>query len=286
MTNNRHILIIAAVLLAISAAAFPVKAADPQILIDAGVPLRDAAALSASMESKGFDDHQINRVATIVRVANQKGLPTGPIIDKAFEGVAKNAPPDRIVQAMEAVLSRYGFADAQARRFARNPAEQQAIRDAVADGLAAGMSREDAGRIAQHLGLRRNSVPDVSTLAAESFRAARDMSRMGVRSQSAADVVGRALNQGFNAADMAQMGRSFKEDAARGNPGDMAGRYADHIDRGIGPAGLGRGDGPGHGGAGSGSGGPSGGPGPGSGGPGGAGGGGPGGGGGSGGGRH
>ncbi|WP_456386506.1 HepT-like ribonuclease domain-containing protein [Desulfolithobacter sp.] len=48
-------------------------------------------------------------VRIMVGTAQQQGLPTGAVVGKVYEGIAKQVDPDRIVQALERVRSRYQY---------------------------------------------------------------------------------------------------------------------------------------------------------------------------------
>jgi hypothetical protein len=81
-------------------------------------------------------------VAELVAAARGEGLPTGPLVSKALEGVAKHAPQDRVLAVLTGLVERFGTA--------RDVAQGAGIDDppgslvaAAAEWLGRGMSRRN-----------------------------------------------------------------------------------------------------------------------------------------------
>jgi len=171
----------------------------------------DAVRFIHAMNANRFREEQILRAQAIVLEAQGRGLPVKPIINKAFEGMAKQVPPERTLQAMEVVSSRYAFAFEQARSVTQNTEQIGRLGNMLAESLAAGLKEQDAFRIinqlqAQSPKLNQNQLDE---LAATCLAMARDMSRLGVTSALSSQVVSSALSNGLNAASIAGMHQSM-----------------------------------------------------------------------------
>jgi hypothetical protein len=248
------------------------------------------------MRDGGWPDDAVTRAQDIVRAAQQHGLPTQPIVNKALEAMAKRVPPSRALQAMEAVSARYTVAYAQARVLARRPEEVSSLAHVIAEALTAGLREPQLEDIVQSLQAQSNRYEGdgLRELAAACLAMARDMSRLGVSSALTGEVVSGAVAAGLNAAAVASMNQgliaqsqsqpaqSVAEGLAHGGAqGHGTAAQGGHGGTGVGgsPGGAGGSGSGGGGGGGAGGGGGSGGGAGGGGGPGGGGGGGPGGGG-------
>jgi hypothetical protein len=173
--------------------------------------------------------------------AQREGLPVGPIMNKAHEGMAKRVQDRNIVQAMESVRSRYAFAHQQANLITQNRAQMHLIGNTIVQGLAAGMNHEDVGRIMQSFQNRAQELSgaDAEELARETFTAARTMARLGVSSELATDLVCQALQHRYSARQMKTMRNSFMTRARNANPTNLAKSYANAIKGGKGAESLG-----------------------------------------------
>jgi hypothetical protein len=223
-------------------------AAAPGDTVDDGLPPESPAAVKASarqaiqsglapqrvveftraMLQYRFDENQIQRAHALLIEAQIDGTPEQPIIDKAFEGMAKNVQPVLIVGAMETVQARYSFAFDHAAKFSASQASRtQKLGEALADALAAGMSRAHTDEIVQALRQRARTMdPDPSySLALESFQTARDVSRLGVSSQAVTDMVTQGLSKGFSRDDMRALHDSFLMEAQHTEPQNLARGY-------------------------------------------------------------
>ena len=100
----------------------------------------------------------------------------------------------------------------------------------------AGLSKDDADKIAvmaqQRAGLMKSDR--AYSLALESFKTARDVSRMGVSSPVVTGMVTQALNKGFNPEDMRAMRSSFMMQAQHTEPQNLARGYTSAIQEGKG----------------------------------------------------
>lgn len=263
-------------------------------LIQSGLASEQAIAVTRAMVQSQFESQQIARAHQVLVNAQTQGLPPEPIINKAFEGMAKQVQAGRIVSAMEAVRARYDFALQQAAKLSGQKSRVEQTGQVIAACLTAGMAPRGIEAITDELHQRSLAMKTDQriALALQTFKTARDMARLGVSPSQAAAVVCQALQHQFSAAQMQNMRAAFKNDIRTTTPQSLAARYSRSIQQGKsfesphgdqrgggqstatgGSSGVGPGSGSGGeggpgGGSGAGSGGSSGGPGGGSGGPG------------------
>lgn len=180
-------------------------------MIQKGMAGEDAVQFIQALNANRFQEDQILKAQAIVLEVQGRGLPAKPLINKAFEGMAKQVPPERTLQAMGAVSSRYAFAFEQARSITQNAEQIGRLGNMLAESLAAGLKEQDASRIinqlqAQSPKLNQNQLDE---LAAACLAMARDMSRLGVTSALSSQVISNALANGLNAASIAGMHQSM-----------------------------------------------------------------------------
>jgi hypothetical protein len=227
-------------------------------MIRAGVSAEDAFQLVRGMHAQAFSEEQMLRAQSVVLEARREELPARPVINKALEGMAKQVPPERILQAMEDVRSRYSFAFGLARPLAARQDQAGRLGNLLAEALAAGLSRQSAADIMARLGERSGQMPpgEIVELAAESLGMARDMARLGVAPGTASEVVTAALSKGFSAHDVSAMHQSLMSQSQSHSPQAVAQGFAAAVQQGQAPQGAGHGGsmGTGSGGAGGGSG--------------------------------
>ena len=180
-------------------------------MIEKGVPSEDAIQLVLAMNANRFKEEQILKAQGIVLEAQRRGLPTKPVINKVFEGMAKQVAPERTLQAMEAVSSRYAFAYDQARSITKNTEQAGQLGNMLAESLAAGLKEQDALQIMSQLQEKSPKMnrDQMDELAAACLAMARDMSRLGVSSNLSSQVISSALSNGLNAASIASMHQSL-----------------------------------------------------------------------------
>ena len=63
----------------------------------------ETPALVEAMQREQFRHTNMVRVQKIIEEAQEAGLPTKPLTDKVYEGIAKNVDEERIVQAVSRV---------------------------------------------------------------------------------------------------------------------------------------------------------------------------------------
>ena len=252
-------------------------------MIRAGVRTEDAVQLVQGMQTNRFQMEHMLKAQAIVLETQNKGLPPMPVINKALEGMAKQVPPERTLQAMETVRSRYAFAYGQSSALTPEKKHAERLGNLLAESLAAGFSEQDASRTISRL---QEQSPTLSTdglsqLAEACLAMARDMSRLGVSSALTGQVISGAITNGLSASAIAgmnqsmlaqsqnQSAQSLAQGLAQGLQGQTSHGMNSPGQSGVGgsgspggvggPGGGGGSGGPGGGGGGGGSGGPGGG---------------------------
>jgi hypothetical protein len=204
--------------------------------IQNGLDPKNVVKLTRSMLQNKFDEQQVQLAHTLMIKAKNSNMPVQPLMNKAFEGMAKNVPPPLIVSAMERVQSRNEFAFQRAARLSRSKSQTANLGRALSDALAAGFSKEDADKITQLLQQRSQSMKSdkAHSLALECYNTARDVSRLGVTSPAVANMLAGALNKGFSHQDMLAMRSAFMTQAQQSQPQNLARSYSAAIQEGKG----------------------------------------------------
>lgn len=182
------------------------------------------------------------RIQEAARIAREAGVPAGPVVDKALEGIAKGVPPGRLVPAVEAYVGRLTRAAGVLGQGPR-PAEIVAAADALGRGVPEGELRTVSGSAAGEdraialvvLGdLVEMGVP--SDRAAGAVRDALSAGRGGEALLQLPALVRRRVRAGMLPAQAAEQARQALE---RGPP------VGPPVPPGAGPPGKGKGQGQG-----------------------------------------
>jgi hypothetical protein len=256
---------------ALSDIAPPAVVQSTRELIESGLAPERAIALTRAMVQHRFETQQIAAVHRVLMEAQTQGLPPDPIINKAFEGMAKHVPQSRIISAMDTVRGRYDLAHRQAQKLTGRKSHLNHMAHVIAAGLAAGLTPKSVESISDALQERSRTMKTDprEALALETFKTARDMARLGVSPSQSAALLGQALQHQFSAGQMQNMRTAFKNDSRTTAPRSLAVQYGRSIEQGKsfeGPgggqmgegqgAGTTGGSGSGHGSSGPGGGGP------------------------------
>ena len=204
-------------------------------MINAGIPSDDAIKMTRMMIQNRFQQRNTLRAQQIVMDTAKKNLPIEPVMNKAFEGMAKNAHENQVIQAMVKTRNRYSYAYRHAREFTNKRGRTGNIGNAIAKGLAAGMTEKDIERTTERLRQRTRQMTRTRAemLAKESFLALRTMARLGVSSKMAANTVCQALQHQYSAKEMKQMHNSFMTCSMSTDPAKLAYQYAYAIRKGV-----------------------------------------------------
>jgi hypothetical protein len=208
--------------------------ASARQMIRVGINSDDAIKMTRVMLENRFRQENTLRAHEIMIRAKEEGLPVEPIMNKAQEGIAKRVKEEHIIQAMERVRSRYAFAYEKAREVTQDKAQVQRIGNHIAECMAAGMSDYHIYRIMHQLKYRSQEM--ISTqrteLAAETFRAVREMVRFNVSSLLATEVACEALKHHYSSEEMARMRKAFISHSRNTSPRIVAENYSGAIQRG------------------------------------------------------
>jgi hypothetical protein len=197
-------------------------------MIQVGVPTDDAVEMTRRMVQHQFRNELALQAQQEVIDACRKGLPYGPVLNKLQEGLAKQIPPEDVVPAMRVVRERYEYAYRHANQVTKNQVQIEALGEAQAQGLAAGLKIRDMERINARImeRIRLKTCDDCPRLALESALTTRDMARLGVDSPTTGDVVCMALEKGYDSPRMVRMRHQFRSRLNQEDPQGMANRYA------------------------------------------------------------
>ena len=198
------------------------------LMVHAGISKDDATQLISSMLQYGFTEKHMRRVQNMLMGIMQSGLPVGPVMDKALEGMAKNKPEETIVQAMETTQSRWVYAHQKAQKLTTDEETQNRLGRSIAQGMGAGLQGEDIERVMEQLQTRTPlmSQNNADELCLQTFQAAQIMARLGVHSGNVSDVVCQALQNQFTAREMQQLGSNFNSQSHQMSPNQLADQFA------------------------------------------------------------
>ena len=176
-------------------------------MVDQGFNPQEVINITQQMLANNFREQQVLQAQIILMNARRQGLPTEPMMNKAYEGLAKQVQAEAVVRAMEQVRSRYQFATMQAGIITNDEARRSRMAAILAESMAAGIHEQDAERIMQALQERtRDMAPAHSEeLAMQTCMTTRTMARLRIQSKSVGDSVCQALQQGYSAQEMHNM---------------------------------------------------------------------------------
>ena len=224
-------------------------------LINTGVNSDDVIKMTRHMIHNQFSQQTTLRAHEIIMRAHKEKLPVGPIMNKAYEGIAKGAQARNIVKAMEAVRSRFAFSYQRAKELTQEDTRVRRMGKTMAESLSAGLKEKDMDAIMDRLRERTRDMKQDQTceLAEETFKTAREMARLGVSSEATSGVIGQALRNRYNVKEMEQTRNMFNTRSRYSNAESLAKSLSAQIGRGESPGNVGasgKGGGPGTGSAG------------------------------------
>jgi hypothetical protein len=203
-------------------------------LIDSGLDSERAIAVTRAMVQNRFEPQQIAAAHRVLVNARTQGLPPDPIINKAFEGMAKQVQAGRIVNAMDTVRARYDFARQQVARLTGHKPGMDQSGQAIVACLTAGMTPRGIESITDRLQARSRMMKtdQREALVLETYKTARDMARLGVSPSQTEALIQQALEHQFSAAQMNNMRSAFRNDSRTTTPQSVAARYSRSIEQG------------------------------------------------------
>ena len=223
-----------------------------------GVPAEPARHMLTMMHQHQFTDHTIVQAQNAVIDCAKAGLPTEPVMNKAAEGMAKQASEQQIIAAMQTVHSRYARANRMARTLSSSQHTVDTMTHAIADSMAAGMQARDMEAIMLQLENRNKAQTknkdETDKLAIQTLQTTRTMARLGIHSSDVSDSMCRALQNNYTHQEMEQLRHQMASQIHQMPPQKIAHQHASAIGKGGSP-GVGHSDGQGPGDSGHGSGG-------------------------------
>lgn len=200
-------------------------------MVRTGISQDDATQLTRAMLQHRFQERHIIQAQNTIMETMQSGLPVEPVMDKAFEGMAKNKPDESIVQAMQMTQSRYAYAYRKAQELTKDQETQNTLVLSIAQGMGAGLQDKDMEPVMAQLQtrIRQMSQNKADELCLQTFSTARVMARLGVDSNNVSDVVSQALQNQFTAREMKQLRSNFKSQSHEMSPNQLANQFAHKI---------------------------------------------------------
>ncbi|HTT67990.1 MAG TPA: hypothetical protein VMF70_08180 [Gemmatimonadales bacterium] len=163
------------------------------LLLVPAVLAAQGAGIEGRLQTRGLPASLAHRVAVVATAAAARGVPDGPLADKAIEGWAKQVPPDRIVVAVQ------HFADQMAS--ARTAVIDAGIESppgpviaAAAEAMRSGMRADQVRSVVQAAGEGAVAAPGLSVAAA--------LSAQGLGSDQATKIVVGAMHSHRSMADL------------------------------------------------------------------------------------
>jgi len=200
-------------------------------MVRAGMSQDDATQLTRAMLQHRFQEKHIIQAQNTLMETMLSGLPVEPVMNKAFEGMAKSKPDESIVQAMQMTQSRYAYAYRNARKLTTDQETQNSLGLTIAQGMRAGLQDKDMEPVMAQLQtrIRQMSQNKADELCLQTFLTARTMARLGVDPDNVSDVVCVALQNRFTAREIQQLGSNFNSRSQQMSANQLANQFAQEI---------------------------------------------------------
>jgi uncharacterized membrane protein YgcG len=200
-----------------------------------GIPEAKAQKMLTRMHQNNFQQQNMVRAQQTVMDAAKEGLPTEPIMNKAMEGMVKQAKEQQILKAMETVRSRHQYAYRMARSLSNDKKTTEIMARAIADCLTAGMPVQDMKRIAAQLQTRQQTKNQAKDLSLQTMQTVRTMARLGAMPTDVSDTVCLALQHQYTSQQMKELRHNFASGTQQTSARQLAHQYAGTIDKGGNP---------------------------------------------------
>lgn len=163
--------------------------------------------VGARLLARGASPALAARVRALVADAQEEGLPVWPIENKAMEGLAKHAPPERIGPVLEQMRERLrqGLGETQAAGLVPAPG---AVVAAAAEALGRGMTPEDVRQL-----IRSAPAPEA---AAAGLTVAASLAAQGLDRRAAVRAVHDAYRRGPSPQQLFELPSVVADLTARG----------------------------------------------------------------------
>nr|AOO54677.1 hypothetical protein [uncultured bacterium] len=201
-------------------------------LVQAGIQPEEATSILQAMRRARFTEEQMLRVGEQLTSGSGPADAVGPVLAKVHEGIAKGIPPESILAATVRVRDRYRLATSLALRL--TPTRDDQLTATLADCLAAGLTEQEAMRIASSLRTRTQDMddPQARSLMIQTLLTARTMARQKVSSGTTAVLISNALARGYGSEEMQTL-RHAVESSGSADMEATAKRFGAAIGRGA-----------------------------------------------------
>ncbi len=195
----------------------------------------ETPALLQAMHREQFRQSNMVRVQKIIEDAKGEGLPTKPLTDKVYEGIAKDVNEEDIVEALTRVRNRYRHAYQQARELVVDPEQEEILGDLITDAYTAGLQQEECEAVMSALKTRTRTMNrgQAQDLIIQTMITARIMAQREVRSETISDVLVTALGKSYEATEMKELQHSFMNNTRYGSSEHVAQQFLDGINQGL-----------------------------------------------------
>jgi len=203
-------------------------------MIEAGIDNEKAIDVTRAMLRNRFSEEHTLRAQEIMQSTRRQELPVEPVMNKAYEGIAKNVRTESVLRAMVDVRTRYAYAYEHAATLTQDRSRVRAIGEAIADSLAAGVAQVDCDSLMTRLREKKQdrTHQQVDLLAEEVFTTTRAMARIGVSSVNLTDMVTESLRNRYTVGEMIMLRERFMEHALSREANRLAREYAARIGQG------------------------------------------------------
>ncbi len=192
------------------------RSAAALLLLAAGATAAQAQTdVRARLEARGLPPDLVSGVSAVATDAAARGLPAGPIADKALEGWAKRAPAERILAVVQAFTRRMGDAQGAVRGAGIDSPRGDVIA-AAADAMGRGMTTAQVTTVVR--------AGPAGADAASALHVAAALSSQGMGMDQAVNVVAAAMRDGRSTDQILDMPSVMRTMQAQGMPVPEIGR--------------------------------------------------------------
>ena len=206
-------------------------------VIQSGIAQDKATQMTRAMLQHRFQERHILQAQNTLMETMQSGLPVEPVMNKAFEGMAKNKADGLVVQAMKKTQSRYAYAYRKAQELTPDQKMQNSLGLTIAQGMGAGLQEKDMEPVMAQLQtrIRQMSQNKADELCLQTFLTVRAMARLGVDPDNVSSVVCQALQNRFTAREMQQLRLNFNSRSQQMSPNQLANQFSQKLGQGEKP---------------------------------------------------
>ena len=201
-----------------------------------GVPAEPARNMLTAMHQHQFANENIVQAQQEVMNCAKTGLPTEPVMNKASEGMAKNASEQQIIAAMQTVHSRYARANRMAKTMSNDKHTVDNIDTFHCRQSGCGNESQDMEAIMLQMAKQNKTQiknkSEEDKLATQTMQTTRTMARLGIHSTEVSDTICQALQNNYSHQEMEQLQHQMATKAHQISPQQIAHQHANAIGKG------------------------------------------------------